>query len=402
MKVLRDGRRRLKSCGISPRLELLREINSFIRASGPCSTDFDYRKDWPQVCEQLKKSDNVLIREAYGTSNLENIFSVLDFAQQLAVQTLEEYARETVKVRPDLEAAERAETTFHRVSASIAEYSVARRVLLVALEDYLKQKHYDDQSACGTEAWDYLRSFGNKLCPGDVVVTFNYDSTLERVLYSQRKWFPSDGYGFRMIFQKTPQDETRVKFPDSPVKILHLHGATGWYLKPLIKYPEMLPPEGGSYPIEAHTPAPLDTYIGLAPKFLADLGIAAVDASLTTRPPNDRQVFIHPSFFKTYEWEGGPVFVDLWRKATEYLRQAEEIFIIGYSLPPADSAALTLFATTCHQKLVRVIDWDRAVRYRIRQVVRSALEAPHSFSGRSVWTQPSSFQEWLKEAEDCT
>jgi hypothetical protein len=398
VKVYVTGAGASKAAGYPLGWELLPEINAFIGKSGPCSTDFDYLKDWPRVREWLRQNDNFLIREAYQTGNLENIFSVLDFAQQLGEQSLLEYATQSLKIAPDPKVAGKAEADYHRVSTGIAEYADARRILLLALKDYLEQKHYDDQSACSGKDWDYLRSFGNKLCPGDVAITFNYDSTLERVLYSQGKWFPSDGYGFRMIFQKTPQDETRVEFRDSPVKILHLHGATGWYLKPDIKYPERLPGGGGSYPIEAHAPAPLDTYIGLAPKFLVDLGIAAVDASLTARPANEPQVFIHPSFFKNYE---SPVFVDLWTKAAEYLRNAEEIFIIGYSLPPADSAALTLFATSCHRKSVRVVDPESAVRYRIYQIVRSTSEVPHSFSGRPVWDQPSSFQEWLNEAQDC-
>src|ERR1700728_290592 len=346
-----------KDAGYPLGRDLLQEMDSFVFSSGPCVHGFDYLKDWPETCQWLEKNDNLLIREAYRTRNLENIFSVLDFTEKLRDQALDAYAQHTIKTQPDRQAAGKAEADWTDLEAKAARHVKARGVLLLALEHYLEHKHGDDQSKCETKEWDYLRSFGNKLCDGDAVITFNYDSTLERVLYKQKKWFPSDGYGFRAVFQKSPSNKEAVPYEDSPIKILHLHGAVGWYRKPAISDEELLPSNGGAYPIEARTPAPLETQVALSPMFLGRLGVSAVDASLPFRPPEEQQIFIHPSFFKSYEWKGSQdtALIELWKKAAEFLRKADEVFVIGYSLPEADSAALTLFLTTCSGKCVHVI-----------------------------------------------
>src|SRR5262249_48080860 len=52
----------------------------------------------------------------------------------------------------------------------------------------------------------------------DVVVTFNYDLSIERSLQAAGLWHVNDGYGFRLA----PQGA------NSPVRILKLHGSTNW------------------------------------------------------------------------------------------------------------------------------------------------------------------------------
>jgi hypothetical protein len=400
MKVYVTGAGASKEAGYPLGSELLNELDSFVRSSGQCIDRFEYSK-WPEMCGWLETNDNLLINEAYRTGNIENIFSILDFANQLSDQGLDAYVSEIKKHNPSPDAA-RAEAHWHSLNAQMDKYIESRRILMWALEHYLQQKHHDDHSACKSTDWDYLRAFGDKLCSGDVVITFNYDSTLERVLFGQGKWFPSNGYGFRIVFQKNEFDETPFVFPDSPVKILHLHGAIGWYQRRLIKDHDLLPQGGGSYPIELHTPAPLNTYVGLDPMFLVDLGIFAVDASLSPRPSDERQIFIHPSFFKNYEWEGGgePVFVDLWKQAADDLRRAENISIIGYSLPAADSAALTLFLTSCDRNRVRVINPDRITQFRMRRILRPA-QTPNRRFDEHVWAPENCFKDWLSKTADC-
>jgi hypothetical protein len=402
MKVYVTGAGASKDAGYPLGWELLQEIDSFVRGSGPCLNRFDYSTEWPETCQWLEKNDNLLIREAYRTRNLENIFSVLDFAEQLRQQSLDAYARYILKPDPDREAAEQIEDNWTALNRQTSKYVDARRVLLWALEHYLDQKHYDDRLASEQKEWNYLRSFGNKLCAEDAVITFNYDSTLERVLHKQGKWFPSDGYGFSLVFQKSRYDEERVTFPNSPIKIFHLHGAIGWYRKPEIKYPEMLPSNGGAFPVEALAPAPLETHIALDPLFLERLGIFEVDASLPIRPADEQQILIHPSFFKNYEREGGQntVFIDLWKQAAELLRKADEIFIIGYSLPEADTAALTLFLTNCDRERVRIINPDSATSFRLRQIFRPNPNRAWQFV-ETLWTPKKSFKQWLANVPDC-
>jgi hypothetical protein len=222
------------------------------------------------------------------------------------------------------------------------------------------------------------------------VITFNYDSALERVLSQQDKWSPGDGYGFEIIFQRSATDTTRVEFENSPVVTLHLHGACGWYRRPLVKNNFIPSSHGGWVPDEATTPASLDTQISLDPTFLEGLGITAVDACLPSPPPDERQIFLHPSFLKDFEPQyGNAPLIDLWQKAAIVLRKADEIFVIGYSLPKADNGALTLLLTNCDRNKVRIVNPDPQAHLRLTRLLSTTVRPR------------TSFEEWLRGVPDC-
>ena len=62
------------------------------------------------------------------------------------------------------------------------------------------------------------RHFANEVVqPGDIVISLNYDVSLDRELRRAGKWQISDGYGF---------DFGMTALPRSTVKLLKLHGST--------------------------------------------------------------------------------------------------------------------------------------------------------------------------------
>ena len=130
-----------------------------------------------------------------------------------------------------------------------------------------------------------MRAFAEKLEPGDVVITFNYDATLERVLLDQGMWSFRDGYGFELVFQTSRHDRTLVPLQKSRTRILHLHGATGWYRRPTFR-PGYEPQGSGAVPVEVFGAAPLNTHISLDPQFLEALGISNVDACCPNHFPS--------------------------------------------------------------------------------------------------------------------
>ena len=235
------------------------------------------------------------------------------------------------------------------------------------IEAYLEQRHNQDIAGSKTPGWNELRAFCRKLCPGDAVITFNYDSTLERVLLEERKWSPCDGYGFEVALQKMCLGPPVPEFDLSSIKVLHLHGAVGWY---------------------PNSTSSQDPRVSLGPIFLRDLGIHAVDASMPTNPPENHTKLLQPSFLKTYD---DPVFVRLWKAAAEALRKADEIVVIGYSLPKADSAALTLFLTNSDRAKVRIVNSNSGDNYRLQ----------HLLSNDPVFP-PQCFGDWLGKAPDCS
>lgn len=348
---------------------LLVAIDDYIKSSGKCFDRFQYDTEWPAALEWLRKSPNPLLSEAFRTQNIEQIFTVLDFVQNqydesfVGILNADKLGAEEVAV---------ATSSHQSFNSAVRQYSDVRRLLLWATEAYFQHHHEQDQAEFASAKWETLKKFAQILQPGDVVVTFNYDSTVERVLLDHQKWSPKDGYGTELVFQKNVYDNTPVNFASSPVKVLHLHGALGWYKKPHLVDGFLPDEEGGGIAADKLTPAPLETEISLDPLLLQTFGISAVDASMPSRPPTEYQSLLHPSFLKDYAGEstGNEIFRRMWKLASEAMRAAERVTIIGYSLPAADTAAWALLLTNCDQTKTETVDTNVAVMSRYRRLLR--------------------------------
>jgi len=367
--------------------KLLQHISDYITGWGKCFNRFDYA-DWPKVITWLRENPNRLLRQAFQNGNIEQIFTILDLAESLIGDSRMDILRASKK---GLEAVAAAEASYSELAEETGEYPHIRRTLMWALEDYFQSMHHRNQEEFGSKEWETLKAFGELLQCGDTVVTFNYDSTVERVLLRLGKWSPSDGYGERLVFQKDRYDDTPCTFADSQVKVLHPHGAVGWYSKPSVRQDFRLE-SGGAIPPEARTPAPIETKISIDPIVLRDFGIiTAVDASMPNRPPDEYQILLHPSFLKDYAGEenGNPVFVRMWKMAAEALRSANRVVIVGYSLPPADSAAWTLLLANCDAARTTVVNPDASVMRRYRRLLSKDLPK------MSDWFPPQNFGDWV-------
>lgn len=346
-----------KSVGYPLGSELFDAIEEYVRGCGKCFDRFDHQQGWAELKVWLETNPNPMIVEAYRDKDIERLFTLLDLA-----------------VLSD------------RSGAVARDQQHYRGVLMWALEEYFAWRHSEDNGASKGKGWDALKAFAEKVNPGDVVITFNYDSTVERALLGRGKWSPRDGYGFELVFQRSPDDTTLVDLPKSPVVVLHLHGATGWYRRPLFAPDYSLPAgHGGALPWEAFGPAQTSTNISIDPSFLRDMGVAFVDACLPSRlvGSDERHVVLHPSFLKDYEHDESNTnaFTDLWRKAADALRTAERTYVVGYSLPKADSAALTLLLTNCREGSVRVVNPSGGTKVRLADLFRSpgGLDAALTF-----------------------
>lgn len=143
-----------------------------------------------------------------------------------------------------------------------------------------------------------------------------------------------------------------------------MHGATGWYKAPI-----------------SSDDLQLDRTIALESQFLSFLDFVYVDTAITL-PPLDREIIIHPSYLKLFELEGTSenALIELWHKAGAAVRKANNIFVLGYSLPQADSAAMALLLTTPNPEKIEVVDITMATNYRLSRLLRTgSLAAPKSF-----------------------
>lgn len=138
---------------------------------------------------------------------------------------------------------------------------------------------------------------------GDTVVSFNYDLIVEDLLRRS---------GRKYSYELKPEKGEQLS-----LNLLKLHGSVNLYYCPLC---------GTVYHIKVQK---------------ADKGslvcekCSGVNGSVTLR-----HFIIAPTLFKSYSL---PVLRSLWFKALEFLKEAREIYFIGYSLPEADILSYQLF-----------------------------------------------------------
>lgn len=202
--------------------------------------------------------------------------------------------------------------------------------LLIDLKEAIRD-HFD--AIRSQPALDYDR-LTRVLRPGDSVITFNYDLGIERALRAAGLWDIETGYGFPMMGAAVPS-------PVSTVEVLKLHGSTNW--RALLRggmtgHFAANGPLLGNRPVLFFRPD-LD-YLGYH-DFIDPL-CSGLDTAVSL------PAMILPALPKTFhfattfgqEWK--PFWDGLWQRAERVLQVADEVVIIGYSMPKVDERARTV------------------------------------------------------------
>lgn len=217
-----------------------------------------------------------------------------------------------------------------------------RGSLVHAVREWFREIH--ERPASGYAA------FANGIVrPGDVVVTFNYDDSMERELRRAGKWDIHRGYGF-------PVGDGG----QSPTLVLKLHGSINW----------MVSIFGGSTSGSAMVGPGLSLGFGpLVPQ--ADLGYLGYEAipghhfpgggalPALIMPGRKKEFFFGTSFGA--EWTE---FWDrLWALAADAFKRAEDLVLCGYNLLPVDERACDLILHVADTNIpVTVISGDQSDR----------------------------------------
>lgn len=179
------------------------------------------------------------------------------------------------------------------------------------------------------------------------IITFNYDTLLDTHLLKTRD--ATDVY-FATI--RARRDRPARADQDSPL-LLKLHGSINWRcsegdLRSIIEGPRV---EEDAYEIEA-----VWTDVSAPPEPEDDVSPLIIPP-LPTKPITSIRLF---------KW--------LWTRAYEYLHEARELFVVGYSLPVADDMADSMFGSFNSTRLERVVIVDprTAAIDRWRDVLRRA------------------------------
>jgi len=205
-----------------------------------------------------------------------------------------------------------------------------------------RSRQGDSLGALGASLRDWFREihtkpapayaeFADKLVqPGDVVITFNYDDSLERELKRTGKWDISRGYGFPLGAVEHSSD----------VLMLKLHGSINWLVSIFGGA------RGGSTWVSSD-----GSSLGRQPVIhkadLAFLGYQEFSGHTYPGggafpclifPGRSKEFFYDTSFGHEYSefWDL------LWSQATEAVKRSDEIVLCGYSLLPVDERACDL------------------------------------------------------------
>jgi hypothetical protein len=216
--------------------------------------------------------------------------------------------------------------------------------------------------------------------PGDVVITFNYDDSLERELSRAGMWDVSRGYGFPLGTEDTP----------SKTLLLKLHGSMNWLISVFGGA------RAGAFQVVGWPPSAFGDAPVIHPADLHHLGYTDFKGRVFTGggaleclilPGRKKEFFYDTSFGREF----GDFWELLWSQAAEAVNRSERIVLCGYSLLPLDQRARELLlrmpkrqthvTVVCGSQSERIADDFRAAGLQHIQV----------FAG-------GYFEDWVKAA----
>jgi hypothetical protein len=174
--------------------------------------------------------------------------------------------------------------------------------------------------------------------PGDTVVTFNYDDSLDRELRRVGLWDLSHGYGFPL-----GTADTR-----SAVLLLKLHGSMNWMgslFGGVSSGPVIAGSQGslGGSPVIHLADA---NYLGY-PEFSGRTYSGGGTILTMILPGRTKQFFYDTSLGREFE----PFWNSLWSQAANALKRSDSLVVCGYSMPPADKRARDLLLETPNKEV---------------------------------------------------
>lgn len=347
MKLLILGAGASKCAGYPLAGELISEIK---REAETGSRFFgNFTSAWNQWESSVQRSEG-LVRLLLRNPNPEVVLSVPDlFEAAWDAELRQGFSAGRRSFMGELNAKEamriarKSAQTAHRFQHLI----VAKVRFRECLDWFFRFKHQDDSKPENRSRRDYLRDLLTTLKRGDVVITLNWDTTVERTLLEDRRWNPRDGYGFA----KKLTQQIRARLPTSEITVLKLHGSVGWHRsrKNRLYF-------DSRHGYLKHLPVPTKA---------GEVILYDPTEGEVVGPPRD-SMLAYPSFLKQLV---GEEMQEIWRIANQAVLKANFVEVWGYSLPESDLAVRAILGPLrsrlrSHSVSVRVHDPSGDVRTR--------------------------------------
>ncbi|MEQ9095370.1 MAG: hypothetical protein RIE32_03815 [Phycisphaerales bacterium] len=225
------------------------------------------------------------------------------------------------------------------------------QAIAASLEDSLTWNTDGHSSQESNDCSHHAMLVAKSMLKQDTVISFNYDCLLDFALkrYGDGKWNAHYGYGLNLGPRGSAitgdeywQPTTRADEADT-IKVYKLHGSLHFQLV-----------EGRGRKSRSKMNLKQRPYTRQAGE-------------------NMRFTILPPESQKAYDTG---VFRGLWQGAAHALNKAEQIVLIGYSLPVTDMHATALFRTSVSKKLksLVVVNPDRTARRRCREVFKRSMQ----------------------------
>lgn len=326
MKVLLLGAGASKPAGYP----LARELIDTIGAEAAASPFFQYREAWG-AWQSYREDTKDLLRSLLFSPNPEVVLSIPDlFEVAVASQDRAEFDlfRSRFEEDPNASPADYEAYLDSPTREALRAAVVARSRFLLCLDWFFRFRHAQDASQ--RARLDYLRTLVHDLGLGDIVITLNWDTALERTLCEEGLRNPVNGYGFQkvLVHRSSDYDEPQTlpeDFPQSPIEVLKLHGSFGWV-------------QHGPNLVFEHA------------RYLSLLGFKWDGAALRLRDPVETSLMgtspsalLYPSFLKQIKINI-PDLQRIWSRAAAAVERATQLDVWGYSLPESDGPVRALLA----------------------------------------------------------
>lgn len=329
-----------KSAGLPLAGELLGELRPFAYKEPKVLSLGDPQENWEGFAEAASALAERMLgapMTAEEFPDLELLLTSMDWYTKLRDGALRTAFR--LDITPEQRSAELSVVG----NARVRQFTDAHRKISWLLSDYFQKFVFRTARDEGfRQRCEHIDQFAREVMQqGDTVITFNYDTLAESFLCEAQKWLPHDGYGVHLPLGYEPFAPSALsdlplplpELPTSPVKVLKLHGSASWVKNrdTLLLNPDFLiyldqrwrHPAIGALVMEDDV---LKGYVRNMAASPLDQG-GGIPAAII------------PTYLKTY---AEPPYADLWRAASAALTTADEVVVIGYSLPKADVAAQTL------------------------------------------------------------
>jgi len=204
----------------------------------------------------------------------------------------------------------------------------------------------------------------------DIIISFNYDLLVENMLWEQKLWNPFDGYG--IPFKKVANKYSTK----SKIQLLKIHGSINWRSQNELFNPDL-------ELITEHPFMDKSLFEGMK------ISKSKYDKEKYPLYPLNPRVIL-PTFVKTpqYDWE-----MKLIKNARDACREAEEVYILGYSVPVADYITNLLFMDMNKNVEIFIILWDNnnaALR------LRSNIASKYELKEKRIIAEDSPIEKWIE------